>query len=125
MTRSIRLIALGLIGASPAAWSQQSYPLAQNVTISKVAPISSDTTAFAITVAALPGASGYCTPAGAGGATLMFRQSSMPGADANSMQRLYATVLLALSTGLPVEISSYTSGTDCNSAAFLEITNAN
>jgi Family of unknown function (DUF5992) len=124
MARSIRLIALVLILVSPAAWPQQAFYLARNVTISQVAPVANDTPGFAITVASLPGATGYCTPSGAGGTAITFRLASMPAGDANSLQRLYATVLLALSTGLPVDIASYTSATDCASAAFLQITNA-
>jgi hypothetical protein len=125
MTRSIRPIVLALVLVSWPAWPQQAYYLARNVAISQVAPVANDAPGFAVTVAALPGATGYCTPGGAGGTAITFRLASMPGSDANSLQRLYATVLLALSTGLPVDIASYTSATDCASAAFLQITNAN
>jgi hypothetical protein len=125
VTKAIRLVALAMICASPAAWPQQAYYLARNVVISQVAPVSNDAIAFSVTVAALPsGSTGYCTPGGSGGTGITFYLSSMPSSDANSLQRLYATVLLAFSTGLPVDIASYTSGTNCASAAFVQITNA-
>ncbi len=124
MIRTIRLVGLALILASPAAWSQGAFYLARNVVISQVAPVANDSIAFSVTVAALPGSSGYCTPGGTGGAGITFYLSSMPSSDANSLQRMYATVLLAFSTGLPVDIASYTSGTNCASAGFVQITNA-
>jgi hypothetical protein len=122
--RTIRLLGIALAFASPCAWSQSGLYLAQNVTISQVAPVSNDTTAFSVTVSSLPGSSGYCTPSGGGGAAITFYLSSMPNSDAASLQRLYATVLLAFSTGLPVNIASYTNGTNCATAAFIQITNA-
>ena len=124
MLRTIRFIGIALALASPCAWSISGLYLAQNVAISQVAPVSNDTTAFSITVSPLPGGSGYCTPSGNGGSTITFYLSSMPNGDAASLQRLYATALLAFSTGLPVNIASYTDGTNCDSAAFIQITNA-
>jgi hypothetical protein len=118
------LFGLALIIASQAASSQSAYYLAQDVTISQVAPVANDATAFSVTVASLPGSSGYCTPGGSGGSGITFYLSSMPNGDANALQRLYATVLLAFSTGLPVNIASYTSGSNCASAAFVQITSA-
>jgi len=123
VTQSIRLAAIVLLLLSPGAWSQQAFYLARNVTISQVAPVANDALAFSVTVAALPATSGYCTPGGAGGRAITFYLSSMPHQDANSLQRLYATVLLAFSTGLPVDIASYTSDSNCDSAAFVQITN--
>ena len=122
MIRTFKLFGVALILASQAAWPQTGYYLARDVTISQVAPVASDQIAFSITVAALPGSSGYCTPNGAGGSAITFYLSSMPNGDANSLQRLYATVLLAFSTGLPVSIASYTSASNCASAAFVQVT---
>jgi hypothetical protein len=124
VSKKFWFLGFALILASPIVWSQQSFYLARNVTISQIAPVSNDAVAFSVTVAALPNSTGYCTPAGNGGAGITFYLSSMPSSDANSLQRLYATVLLAFSTGLPVDIASYTSGTNCASAAFVQVTNA-
>lgn len=124
MVRTIRLLGAALILMSSGAWAQSGLYLARNVTISQVAPVANDTTAFSVTVSALPGSSGYCTPSGSGGPGITFYLSSMPNGDSASLQRLYATALLAFSTGLPVDIASYTSGTSCTSAAFIVITNA-
>jgi len=124
MTRSISLAAVLLLLASPVAWPQQAFYLARNVTISQVAPVANNALAFSVTVAALPGSTGYCTPGGGGGSGLTFYLASMPQGDASSLQRLYATVLLAFSSGLPVDIASYTSDNNCASAAFVQLTNA-
>jgi hypothetical protein len=93
VSKTIGFLGFALILASPIVWSQQSFYLARNVTISQVAPVSNDAVAFSVTVAALPNSAGYCTPAGNGGAGITFYLSSMPSSDANSLQRLYATVI--------------------------------
>lgn len=122
MNSTYRLAALLILAASP-AWSQQAYYLARNVTIAQIAPVANDSNSFSVTLSPLPDSSGYCTPGGGGGRYITFSVASMPGADVNVLQRIYATMLLAFSTGLPVEIASYTSATNCSSAAFVQITN--
>jgi hypothetical protein len=122
MARSIRWIAMALLAISSSAWAQSGLYLATNVTISKIAPVSNDATAFSVTVTpAGPGGGGFCTPSGNGGAGITFYLSSMPNGDAASLQRLWQAALAAFSNHLPVNIASYTSSTDCTSAAFIEI----
>jgi hypothetical protein len=75
-----------------------------------------------VTVAPNLGGSGYCTAAGAGGPGITFYLSSMPNGDPASLKRLCDTVLLAFSNGFPVNIASYTGGTDCTTAAFIQVT---
>lgn len=122
MLKTIGLLGVGLVLASPCAWSQSGQYLAVNVRIVQVAPVSNDAMAFSVTVAPRPGSSGYCTPNGAGGPGITFYLSSMPNGDPASLKRIYDTVLLAFSNGYPVNIASYTNGSDCTSAAFIQVT---
>jgi hypothetical protein len=124
MLKTIGLLGIGLGLAAPCAWSQSGQYLALNVRIVQVAPVANNATAFSVIVAPLAGGSGYCTPNGAGGSGITFYLSSMPDADPASLKRLYDTVLLAFSNGYPVNIGSYTSGTDCTAAAFILVTSA-
>jgi hypothetical protein len=122
-TQTICLIALASILATCDAWAQESFYLARNVTVTQIAPIANNSNAFSVTVSSLATSSGVCTQGGGGGPAITFMLSSMPGNDPGALQRVYATMLLAFSTGLPVDIASYTSATNCASAAFVQITN--
>lgn len=119
---SFRFLGIALVFASSCALAQSGQYLALNVKIVAVAPVSNDAQAFSVTVATLPGGSGYCTPGGAGGSGITFYLSSMPNGDPASLKRIYDTVLLAFSNGYPANIASYTNGSDCTTAAFIQVT---
>jgi hypothetical protein len=120
---AIRLMALASILATCDVGAQEAYYLARNVTVTQIAPVANDINAFSVTVSSLATSTGACTQGGSGGPGITFMLSSMPGGDPGALQRVYATMLLAFSTGLPVDIASYTSSTNCASAAFVQITN--
>jgi hypothetical protein len=113
MNNIIRLLALVLTLASPIGWAQTSNYLVTGGTVTSVAAVPNDATAFSMTV------SGGAGPRANTGIT--FYQSSMPGGDANSLQRSYATALLAFTRGNLINVASFTDSS-CASAVMILIT---